>query len=717
MTAPISRAESARRRTNCRPHTRTRLSFELLEDRTLLSAGIERPMSSTEVVAAIKSADPLAALAGATRNSAGLHSMIDLQSSRSMPSLPGDTMVQVALVPGSDPLQVVADLERLSFVSWAAPNFIYTADPRELTPNDPSYGSQYHHTLMKSNLAWDTTMGRAGVTIAVTDDGAELTHVDLYDNIWLNQGEIPTVYRSNLTDVDGDSLITMRDLNNAVNKGPFKSTDVNGNGRIDGLDLLAGVNGAGTGGWSDGVNNDANGYTDDLVGWDFSSGDLNPSPVGNDSHGTHVGGIAAAHTNNAVGVAGTAGNATLMPIRFYGSGSWTSTVIYNSYAYAANNGAKILTTSYNVDGFVGDPTFTAALNYIYGKGVLHFNSAGNGGANNSPRTQYDQTLYIVSTDSQDKKSGTSNYGYLTDLSAPGVSIYSTYPPNTYNYASGTSMASPNAAAVAALIWSIHPGWTRDQVAAQLLGTADNINSMNPGYENLLGAGRANSLRAVTEQLKPPTIDSVPGIPSEGGTLYTKLSNFEVHVGSVFSAASMMNAANWQLRWSGRDGQLNTSDDRFFPLTLNTNYMVGTNRFKFTVGIRTPPGLYQFKATSGGLVDPFGAPLDGNGNGVGGDHFTRNFYIAAGTGPGEDGGRSSLGTAVASMRQHRPNVALASPIASPRGLVQTSSSSDSLAVPQPASSDASIRIIANASPPADDVFTTALDLGMLTPAFV
>src|SRR5262249_6724197 len=154
---------------------------------------------------------------------------------------------------GADPLAVVNGLQKLPIVSWAAPNYVYDSatfgDPREFDPNDPSYGNQYHHPLMQNNLAWDYTLGRSSIVIAVTDDGQDIAHVDFFDNIWINQGEIPPAYKANLTDVDGDGLITMRDLNNAVNKGPFKSTDVNGNGRIDGLDLLAATNVSGTGGW------------------------------------------------------------------------------------------------------------------------------------------------------------------------------------------------------------------------------------------------------------------------------------------------------------------------------------------------------------------------------------------------------------------------------------------------------------------------------------
>jgi hypothetical protein len=87
--------------------------------------------------------------------------------------------------------------------------------------------------------------------------------------------------------------------------------------------------------------------------------------------------------------------------------------------------------------------------------------------------------------------------------------------------------------------------------------------------------------------------------------------------------------NWELRGAGPDGQFDTADDVIVPLTLNTTYMVGTNRLNFTVDADMPPDLYQFRAYSGGLADPFGQPLDGNNSGAGGANFVRTFTL---TGP-------------------------------------------------------------------------------------
>ena len=137
---------------------------------------------------------------------------------------------------------------------------------------------------------------------------------------------------------------------------------------------------------------------------------------------------------------------------------------------------------------------------MYDGGVLHFNSAGNNNQLNPPRTSFTQSLFVVSTESNDTRSTFSNYGTGCDISAPGGSILSTVLNDNYGTKSGTSMATPNAAGAAALIWSLHPTWTRDQVAAQLIATADNIDAQNPAYIGLLGSGRVNSFAALTTDI-------------------------------------------------------------------------------------------------------------------------------------------------------------------------------------------------------------------------
>ncbi len=432
-------------------------------------------------------------------------------------------------------------------IKWAAPNYIYRGDPRESTPNDPQVYKQHHHKLIGSFDAWDLTPGNNSIIVAVTDDGVSINHEDLSKAIWTNKKEIP----------------------------------------------------------ANGIDDDGNGYIDDVHGWDFTVEKPDPNPAEYDDHGTHVSGIVAATSNNGVGVSGTAPGVQVMPLKFYSWGvDWTSKIIAKTYAYAVDNGAKIITTSYNIDGFVDDPTFTEAVKYVYGKGALHFNSAGNGNEKNPPRQKIEELLLVCNTRSEntiDKINESSNYGTGIDLCAPGTDILSTIPANKYESYTGTSMASPNAAAVAALIWSLHPNWTRDQIAAQLLGSCENIESKNAAqFAGLLGAGRVDSWRSLSKSLPAPRL---------GGVNVTA-DTVEVRTLSVFDANSMLDKSHWELR------NLNTGDKVLF--NLPDQYRVGTNLFVLRPNTRLTPGSYQLKVT--GLTDPFGQALESGS-------FIQKFEVA------------------------------------------------------------------------------------------
>ncbi len=482
------------------------------------------------------------------------------------------SLVHLELSPTADLFAVMRSLDKVASVMWSAPNFHLTGDPREFVPNDPRYNEQYHHPRMQNNLAWDITLGSPNIIVAVTDDGVQTNHSDLNQNIWRNLGE---------------------------------------------------------GVAPDGIDNDGNGYIDDLNGWDFSSGNNDPNPNSSgDSHGTHVSGIAAGRTNNGVGIAGTSGNSTIMPLQFYGVGAWTAARINATFTYAADNGAHIVNTSYNIDGWVGDPVFTAGLQYLHDAGVLHFNSAGNNSQLNPARQAFDQTLLVVSTDANDVKSSFSNYGTGADLSAPGSNILSSVTGNSYDFFSGTSMATPNAAGAAALIWSANPTWTRDQVAAQLLATTDNIDAQNPSFAGLMGSGRANPFKALTTSIAAPQVRAITGLPAEGAFLDdTTIDNFSISFNQLMDPASVNGNSNFELRSAGADGAFDTSDDVVLSLSKNT-YRVGTNQLNFTIDNGPMNyGKYRLRLISGGLQNPFGTDLDGNANGSGGDDYVRTFTIS------------------------------------------------------------------------------------------
>src|SRR5262245_14467078 len=211
----------------------------------------------------------------------------------------------------------VEELEPRTLLSASAgPKLVFEG---QLTPSDPLLSQQYALTKIQAPQAWATTTGSHSVVVADIDTGIDYTHPDLYQNVWINQQEIPAARRANLIDIDGDGLISFRDLNNPINQGVGKITDLNHNGVIDAGDLLAPYNPDGTGGWADGTDGDGspnavkNGYVDDIVGWDFYHNDNNP--FDGYGHGTHTAGTIGATGNNGTGVSGVNWDVSLMALK------------------------------------------------------------------------------------------------------------------------------------------------------------------------------------------------------------------------------------------------------------------------------------------------------------------------------------------------------------------------------------------------------------------
>ncbi len=504
----------------------------------------------------------------------GIEGTVDTRPLLQFESQVGRTVAVVSLdLQGGSTLAALPRFDDDPFVLWTSPNFVYPIDPREFTPDDPRFASQYAHSLSQTDLAWDMTWGDSWVVIGVTDDGIDLDHEDLAANIWQNSGEIP----------------------------------------------------------QNGIDDDANGYVDDVAGWDFVDDDNDANPNGFDQHGTHVAGIAAAEIDNARGVAGVAGGSTILPLKIYDGaqpGAWTSAVVAEAFAYAADNGANIVTTSYNIDPFAGDPVFTAGLQYLYDADVLHFNSAGNANTKNPPRQAFEQSILVANTNQYDRKFSSSNYGDGIDLTAPGVQIVSTMPGSDYGSLTGTSMATPNAAGAAALIWSANPTWTRDQVAAQLLATADNIDLLNPNYAGQLGAGRVNPFRALTETPGPPMVEHLAGLPADGGGTDSPLiGEFSLSFTQFMNAAAINGLQGLELRGAGLDGLFDTADDRVVGLSLVSQYMAGSNAVR--VAITDGPlalGAYRLTIAASQFTNPFGTELDGDQDGLAGGDFVTSFSV-------------------------------------------------------------------------------------------
>lgn len=227
-----------------------------------------------------------------------------------------------------------------------------------------------------------------------------------------------------------------------------------------------------------------------LPGYNFVNGNSNVTDV--NGHGTHVAGIAAAATNNNLGIAGIAPSARILPVKALAdNGSGISTNIANGIVYAANQGAQVINLSL---GTTQDSvTIRNAIDYAINRGSVVVAAAGNNGANllTYPAV-YQNVLSVASTDENDQRSSFSNYGTWVDVAAPGSNILSTYPNSYYSYLSGTSMACPHVAGVAALL--AVQGRSNVQIRSIIQNTSDPV----PGTGTFWVYGRVNSNRAVRQ---------------------------------------------------------------------------------------------------------------------------------------------------------------------------------------------------------------------------
>ena len=332
------------------------------------------------------------------------------------------------------------DLSELKYVIYAEPRHI----PYETTtPNDPYYTNQWHLPVINADLAWNVTQGDTNVIIAIIDDAIDLDHEDLAANIFTNWVEY------------------------------------NGTAGLD---------------------DDFNGYIDDINGWDFAEFDNDPNPViSSQDHGTHVAGCAAAVTDNGTGVSAPGWNCRILPLKFSNDSNGSLSGDYPAaMIYAADMNAAVINCSFGRYGGGISNYQLDAISYAHELGTLVIASAGNSNENEIHYpSAYRNVLCVASTANGDYKSGFSTYHLSVDISSPGSGILSATLDNDYATASGTSMASPLAAGVGALIKSQFPGLSSYELALRISATADDIYDVNPEYYLLLGNGRVNANNGVT----------------------------------------------------------------------------------------------------------------------------------------------------------------------------------------------------------------------------
>ncbi|MFN8208970.1 MAG: S8 family serine peptidase [Bacteroidales bacterium] len=344
--------------------------------------------------------------------------------------------------------------------------------------NDPLLKDQWHYKNSGQlgvgdadiNLfeAWKKTSGASNIIVAVHDQGVDVKHEDLKDNMWINQAEF------------------------------------NGTPKVD---------------------DDQNGYVDDIYGYNFA---LRRGAIDPGYHGTHVAGTIAAVNNNGKGVSGIAGGngsgngVKIMSLQIFGGDA----LYEKTYIYAANNGAVI---SQNSWGYTGpgafDNSLQDAIDYFVEeagdypgspmKGGIVIFAAGNYGSDEEWYPgYYHKTLSVASIGPEWKKTGYSNYGTWVDISAPGGDtdgygarggVLSTIPNNEYAYLEGTSMACPHVSGIAALALANRTRQlTADGLWNILVTGVKDINDLNPDYAGKLGSGAIDaSLVTRTDQSIPP----------------------------------------------------------------------------------------------------------------------------------------------------------------------------------------------------------------------
>lgn len=346
------------------------------------------------------------------------------------------------LSPGSDVYHACEVMLNESSVVWAEPMYL---DRPFYTTNDPMQGFQWYLDKVKARTAWNLR-GANPVLIAIVDTGVDWQHPDLADNIWINPAEIA----------------------------------------------------------NNGIDDDGNGYVDDIRGWDFADNDNNPAPLDDHVntgrwHGTAVAGIAGAVTDNNVGIASLSFNAKLLAIKVSQDSDANQYILngYQGIVYAADMGADIINASFG--GSAASNVKREAVLYAHSKGTIIVAAASNENEE-APiyPADYPGVYSIAATNSDDQKSGFSNFGYTIDFAAPGSSMYTTTMQKTYSWWNGTSFSTPMAASAIALVLGSNPHWTARQAAEQVRVTCDNVDAVNPQYSQKLGTGRINGFRAMTE---------------------------------------------------------------------------------------------------------------------------------------------------------------------------------------------------------------------------
>ena len=357
-------------------------------------------------------------------------------------------------------IDTIEKLKAMPNIEYAEPNYnVYEFSE----PNDTYYqnGKQAVLDLIGAKKLWDFDIDCSDVTVGVMDSGIQTNHEDLIDNIWVNTGEIV----------------------------------------------------------GDGIDNDGNGYIDDIYGW--NCGDSNGDVSYVDEHGVHVAGIISAATNNSKGVASVARNAKIASIKiFNSSGKSTLSYIIEGINFAKKNDINIINCSFGGAGW-GSTSVSIVKSAIEAVPDIFFVIAAGNIATSTPQPDNDQTavypsqltkdldnvISVANTTSSDELSSTSHYGATSvDIAAPGTGIYSTIPTSSYGTMSGTSMATPMVASAVAVMRAVNPNISAKEIKETLCSSSDKLSALTG---KVISGGRLNAYNAVKAIMPTATPTATP----------------------------------------------------------------------------------------------------------------------------------------------------------------------------------------------------------------
>jgi subtilisin family serine protease len=393
----------------------------------------------------------------------------------------GIEQVYTLQLPEGQAPALIAQLRSSGLFEYVEPVRQYQIDRApSYRPNDDSLGSQWYLPYLKAFDAWDRSQGSAQIRIGIIDTGIDYDHPDFEGQLAINAAE---------------------DLNGNGRFEPWPSSEVR----------------AGRSGDFDGLDNDQNGYADDVIGYDFVDqprepfgGDFltpDPDPLDDNNHGTLVSGVIGAKANNQYGGSGLAPDCRLLTIRaFAASGVGDDDDVARAIVYAVDQGVQVLNFSFG--DIYASSMMQEAIRYAYAQGVVMCASAGNGTGDALHYPSGHPEVISVSASHADYATGfeflwpLSSYGLTVDLCAPGADIFTTTLRDTapngtvtaFTRTQGTSFSAPMVAAAAALLMSTQGPLSPEQVRGILTTTTDDISE--PGWDHFTGAGRLNLQRAL-----------------------------------------------------------------------------------------------------------------------------------------------------------------------------------------------------------------------------